>query len=120
MNTYSITDIYGFVQTVRDGAAKSISEKYTENLDDFISIGQITNFIEQINIGIDDNGLPMITEDIFDDIFDYIRNTIYQVGLCKLAANNHIECAWDNESNQMVFWLDSKTEGQIILHPNPS
>lgn len=120
MNTYSITNIDGFIETVRDGAARSISEKYTENLDDFISIGQIKNFIEEINIGTDDDGLPMITEDIFDDIFDYIRNTIYQVGLSKLAASNHIECAWDDESNQMVFWLDSKTEGQIILSPNPS
>lgn len=118
--SYSITDIDGFAQTIRDGAARSISENYTENLDDFISIGQIKSIVQNKSIGIDDDGLLMITEELFDEIFEYIRETIYQVGLSKLAATGQIECAWDGQKNEMVFWLASKTHGNQHINALPS
>lgn len=119
MNTFSIRDIDGFSHTIRDGAAKSISENYTENLDEFISIGQIKKLIHDSAIKRDDSGSPLITEKIFDDLFEYIRNNIYQVGLAKLAAKGSIECAWDNNINSMVFWLNSVTEGTLKINPIP-
>jgi hypothetical protein len=118
--SYTITDIEGFAQTIRDGAARSISENYTENLNDFISIGQIKSIIEHKNIGIDDDGLYMITEGLFDEIFEGVRETIYQAGLSKLAANGHIECAWDDKTNEMIFWLDSKTQSNQNISSLPS
>lgn len=118
--SYSITDIEGFAQTIRDGAARSISENYTENLDEFISIGQIMSMVKDISIGIDDDGLFMITEDLFDEIFEHIRETIYQIGLSKLAATGQIECAWDDQKNEMVFWLASKVHGNQHINPLPS
>lgn len=118
--SYSITDIDGFAQTIRDGAARSISENYTENLDDFISIGQIRSIVQDKSIGIDDDGLLMITEELFDEIFEHIRETIYQVGLSKLAANGQIECAWDDEKNEMTFWLASEKYGDQNINSLPS
>lgn len=104
MQTFSITDLEGFADCLRKGAAESISENYTENLDDFITIDQIKNVIHQNIAGYDDEGLPIITENIFDNIFECVRKDIYQVGLAKLAANGMIECAWDDDTNEMVFW----------------
>lgn len=118
--SYSITDIEGFAQTIRDGAARSISENYTENLDEFISIGQIISLVKDTSIGTDDAGLLMITEELFDEIFENIRETIYQVGLSKLAATGQIECAWDSQKNEMVFWLASKIHDNQHINALPS
>jgi hypothetical protein len=118
--SYSITDIEGFAQTIRDGAARSISKNYTENLDEFISVGQIISLVKDTSVGTDDDGLFMITEELFDEIFERIRETIYQVGLSKLAATGQIECAWDGQKNEMVFWLASKTHGNQHINTLPS
>lgn len=118
--TYSITDLDGFAQCIRDGAARSISENYTENLDEFITIDQIKNLVEQNHIGYDDDGLLQINENVFDNLFDYIRYDIYQVALSRLASNGYVECAWDDDSNEMVFWIDSQSEGHKSINSLPS
>lgn len=118
--TYSITDLDGFSEYIRDAAATSISDNYTENLDDFITIQQIKNFIEQNHLGYDNEGLFQIDDNIVDDLFDYVRDDIYQVALARLAANGHIECAWDDDKNEMIFWIDSKNEGHKSINSLPS
>ena len=118
--TYSITDLDGFAQSIRDGAARSISENYTENLEEFITIEQVKNLIEQNHIGYDDDGLLQINENVFDNLFDYIRNDIYQVALSRLSSNGYVECAWDDDSNEMVFWIDSQSEGHKSINSLPS
>lgn len=104
MQTFCIHDMDGFIGHIRNGAAQSISENYTDNLDDFITLSQVKNLVIDHSMGIDENGYHLITENIFDDIFENIRHSIYQSGLSKLAAQNLIECAWDDETNEMVFW----------------
>jgi hypothetical protein len=37
-------------------------------------------------------------------IFDEATIWIHNVGLAKLAAQDLVECAWDDELNEMVFW----------------
>lgn len=104
MQTYSITDLIGFAESLRTGAAESIVENSKENLDEFITIKQIINMIITKSLGQDSDGLYVIDEDIFDELFEQIRVNIYESGLAKLAAQDIIECAWDNDSNEMVFW----------------
>ena len=120
MTNYSITNLDGFAETIRDGAAKSISENYTENLDNFITLQQIKHLVVKKSFGVDDDGLYMINEDTFDDLFEEIRFAIYQVGLAKLASQNKIECAWDDQTNQMVFWLNTPQNGEIPINNSPS
>lgn len=104
METFSIMDMVGFADSIRNGAASSIAENFNENLDDFVSIDQIIAMIEKQSLGVDDDGNYVITEDIFDTLFENTRIQIYETGLAKLAAADKIECAWDEETNQMVFW----------------
>lgn len=113
MEHYSITDLDGYARCVRDGAAKEFKENYTENLDDYISVGQIINLVAEKSIGVDDCDHYMINEDIHDEIYEDIQNWIFNIGLAKLAAAGKIECAWDDEENEMVFWSPStNTEDQ--------
>ena len=109
-NTYSIVDLNGFATAIRQGAAESLSEKYNENLDEFISINQVINLVKSHSLGTDENNDHIINEDIFDNIFDEVRDWIYSIGISKLAASGSIECAWDDDSNEMVFWISDKNK----------
>lgn len=115
-DTYSIVDLNGFASQMRKAAADSFSETHTENLDEFISHQQVINLIRSQSLGLDENDDYIIDEDIFDNIFNDIRDWLYGVGIARLAAKGEIECAWDNNSNQMVFWLPNKNNPQHINH----
>jgi hypothetical protein len=118
MESYSIIDLEGYAKAMRDGAASSFEKDYTENLDDFISIGQVINMIKKHNLGLDDEGNYLINEQIFDDVFNDIRDWLYGVGLAKLASKGFVDCSWDDESNEMVFWLANKDKTSIPAKPS--
>ena len=118
MESYSIIDLEGYAKAMRDGAACSFEKDYTENLDDFISIGQVINMIKENTLGLDKEGNYLINEDIFDEVFNQIRDRLYCVALSKLAAKGLVECAWDDESNEMVFWLANKDKTSISAKPS--
>lgn len=118
MESYSIIDLEGYAKAMRDGAASSFEKDYTENLDEFISIGQVINLIKKNNLGLDEEGNYLINEQIFDDVFNDIRNWLYEVGLCKLAAKGFVDCSWDDDSNEMVFWLANKDKTKIPAKPS--
>jgi hypothetical protein len=120
METYSIIDLEGYAKAMRSGAASSFSQEYSENLDEFITISQVINLIKKNNLGLDQEGNYLINEDIFDEIFDNIREWLYEVGLAKLAAKGFVDCAWDDEANGMVFWLPNKDNTSISSKPSKS
>lgn len=111
-NVYSIIDLDQYATSLRDAVAKTFKEEYSENLDEYISIQQIKGVIEGYSLGEDDDGQLLITEEVFNDIFDDVREWFYEVGVAKLAAKGVIECAWDDDSNEMVFWLPNKSQTQ--------
>jgi hypothetical protein len=118
MESYSIVDLEGYAKAMRDGAASSFEENYTENLDDFITIPQVINMIKKNNLGLDEEGNYLINEEIFNDVFESIRNWLYEVGLCKLAAKGFVDCSWNDESNEMIFWLANKDKTNIPAKPS--
>lgn len=109
---YAITDLQGYVSQMRDAAAKSLTEsdEYTENLNDFISLEQMINMVKNECVGFDDEDRPLLDEDTNEKIFEDTAIWIHNVGLAKLAAQDLVECAWDNESNDMVFWAKEKRQ----------
>tara|TARA_B100001778_G_scaffold240113_1_gene200528 strand:- start:1710 stop:2090 length:381 start_codon:yes stop_codon:yes gene_type:complete len=105
---------------IRDNAATSLAETYQSNqLDKFVTINQIEDLIIEHSLGTDDEGQYIINMDVFADIFDSVRNMIYQSALSKLAASGTIESAWDSEKDKMVFWMDSKASGVVDLTDPP-
>jgi len=102
---YSINNINGYVSQMREAAANSISENSGEdNLDDYISIDQMIGLVKSNCLGYDDNDYPILNEDHNQKIFEEASVWIHNVALAKLAAKDLVECAWDDELNEMVFW----------------
>lgn len=102
--SYAITDIDGYASVMRQTAAQEYSYDDNENLDEYITIAETHTIIGEHIIGYDEQNRPMISEEIHSQIFEKICAWIFNIGLSKLAGSNRIECAWCNESNQMIFW----------------
>jgi hypothetical protein len=102
---YAITDIDGYVSQMRIAAANSISENSDQDdLDQYISLGQMKNLLKEYCLGVDDKDRPLLNEDANEKIYEETAVWIHSVGLAKLAAKDIVECAWDEQSNEMVFW----------------
>ena len=119
MSEYSITELSNFAETIRDGAASDLSGgKYDSKIiHTFITLNQVINIIKKENLGLDNDGLFVINEGIFDNIFEQVSSIIYQSALCKVASQDLIQCAWDDEQNKMVFWVGSNSEKIIDSNP---
>lgn len=109
-NIYSITDLDGYAASIRDGVAQSFVADYDENLDEYITLEQVKSLIIGYSLGQDEDDNYLINAEVFNDTFDDVREWFYQAGLSKLAAKGVIECAWDDDSNQMVFWTKNNEQ----------
>jgi hypothetical protein len=115
--TYVITNLDGYVSQMRDSVANSILENNSDNLDDYISLDQIKGLVYQSCLGTDIEDHPFIDENVNESIFESVRTWIYNVGLARLASAGHIECAWDDDTSEMIFW---KSENQNRNNPDES
>lgn len=113
---YSITDLDGYASTIRDGVAQSFVENYDENLDEYITLEQVKTLIVGYSLGQDENNNYLINSEVFNNTFDDVREWFYQCGLSKLAAQGVIECAWDEDSDKMVFWTTNNQEKERDIH----
>jgi hypothetical protein len=105
-DVYAIVDIEGYVKEMRDAAARSISTSCDENLDEFITVYQMISLVKENCIGFDDSERPLLDEDSNEKIYEHTVTWIHNVGLAKLAAKGLVECAWDENINEMVFWAN--------------
>jgi hypothetical protein len=105
---YAITNLNGYVTEMRQAAASTLSSDSCDNLDEFISLKQMINLVKSECVGFDDNNRPLLNEDTNEKIYESTVTWIHNVGLAKLAAKNLVECAWDSETNEMVFWANPK------------
>jgi len=103
---YAITDLVGYATQMRDAASKSICGSSQDNLDEYITIPQMITLVKEQCNGFDDEDRPLLDEDTNENIFEDTVLWIHEVGLAKLAAQNLIECAWDDKTNTMIFWKD--------------
>jgi hypothetical protein len=109
--SYVINNLEQYAESIRKNAALSFSENYDEDLDLYITISQVCQMVEQNAIGIDEEDRYIIDEESYDTTFDQIRTRLYNIGLARLAASGEIECAWDSDANEMVFWIpESKSQ----------
>lgn len=109
---YSIINTEKYAAYVRKKAALSYAENYEENLDEFITIGQVCELIKEFSIGNDEKGKYLISEEGYENLLDAVKIRLYNCGLSKLAVAGHLECAWDDQKNEMIFW--SSNDKKII------
>ena len=113
MDTYAIIDVESYARDMRDSAAKFMNPEHqdeNEDLDSYITIKQIIGLLYEKCGGFDDNNHPLLNEDINEDIFICISDWMFGIGLSRLASENLVECAWDDEQNTMVFWAPQKED----------
>jgi len=102
---YAINNLDGYVSQMREAAANSISDNSSDDdLDTYISIDQMIGLVKSNCLGYDENNHPLLNEDNNQKIFEEAATWIHNVGLARLAAQDLVECAWDDELNEMVFW----------------
>jgi hypothetical protein len=105
MSNYAIADLKSYAIKIRELAAENISTNYqNDNLEDYITLNQMINLIKSECLGFDEQDRPILDETINDSIFTQTSVWIYNVGLSKLASKGFVECSWDNDKNEMIFW----------------
>lgn len=108
---YAIIDLEGYVTQMRDAAAKSICGQTDDDLDQYISLKQMIGLVQENCKGYDDEDRVLLDESSNEQIYEDAAIWIHDVGLAKLAAQDLIECAWDDDNNEMVFWAkENKVE----------
>lgn len=103
---YAIVDLEGYSREMRQAAANSLTENCEDDLDEFITMNQMISLVKEHCAGFDLKDRPLINEDTNEEIYESTVTWIHNVGLAKLAGKDLIQCAWDNESNDMVFWAN--------------
>lgn len=115
---YAIVDLEGYASQMREAAAKSLCDTSNDDLNDYITLTQIINMVKENCKGFDEEDRPLLDEDINEKIFEDTAVWIHGVGLAKLAAQDLIECAWDDDNNEMVFWAkENKVENHESTKP---
>jgi hypothetical protein len=109
---YVIIDLDGYVYDMRAAAAKSIAPDSNENLDDYISLNQMKNLVNEFSLGYDDEDQVIIDEEGNLSVFENATTWITNVGLAKLAAAGELECAWDSNINSMIFWYAERKSNE--------
>lgn len=111
---YAITNLDGYVREMRDAAARSFSNDYSD-IDSYISINQMINLVKSECIGFDDHNRPLLNEDTNEKIYESTVTWINNMTLAKLAANGYVECAWDDKKNEMVFWANQDISSDLKI-----
>jgi hypothetical protein len=110
---YAIVDLQGYVSQMREAAANSLCDNYSDNLDSYISLNQMVGLVKSECVGFDDQDRPLLDEETNANIFDKTAVWIHNAGLAKLAADDLVECAWDDNSNEMIFWAKTKVSQDV-------
>lgn len=103
---YVITDLKKFSKALRIEAATILySEIKEKDINQYITLEQCSSIIKNISHKID--GEYYINEETYIMIIEEIASQIHQSALSKLASEGIIECAWDDETEQMIFWVNN-------------
>jgi hypothetical protein len=106
---YKIKNINLFSKSIRKNVSLCFPDSYSTQIDQLISVGQTENLVRQYS-EISSNDEFLVSEDNYNLIFDNIKAWIYNRSLSKLASSGEIECAWDSESDEMIFWHPESNE----------
>ena len=112
---YSIMDMERYATSLRANAAMTYAKSdITTRLDEYITIPQVCTLIDNNIVGHDEKDRPLIDENGYNTIFEEIRVWLYNASLARLAANDEVQCAWDDDLNEMVFWIPEEEVKKLL------
>ena len=104
MNEYTIiTNIELFAKSVRKNAAMVFPKSYSDQINSLISIDQTKNLMKKY-IEPSYNDEFIISSDNHRLLSNEIKRWIYNRSLSVVASSGEIECSWDDNFNDMIFW----------------
>jgi hypothetical protein len=109
---YQIKHINKFAKSLGKMVAKDAGFSQKE-LQSYISVTNIKNLIKEHCVA-DKKGNLFIDEDQTSEVCNEIFGWLAGVDLAKLAAEDELDCYWDNKSNEMVFKKKEKKNGKKV------
>lgn len=108
-NYFNIRNIKLFTQSVRKNVVMIFPRSYFYQVDNLISLNQTENLVRKyIEPGYNDEFI--ISETNYNYLCTEIQKWIYNSSLNLVASSGKIECAWDDDSNEMIFWHPESEE----------
>jgi hypothetical protein len=102
-NYIKIKNVTLFAKSIRKNAVMVFPKSYSDQIDNLISIDQTEKLIQKyIEPGY--NNEFLITEYSYYDLASELKKWIYNRSLSQVASNGHIECSWDDDTDNMIFW----------------
>jgi hypothetical protein len=109
---YQIKHINKFAKSLGKMVAKDAGFTQKE-LQSYINVTNIKYLIKS-HCAIDPSGNLFIDEDQTSEVCNEIFGWLVGVDLAKLAAEDELDCYWDNKSNEMVFKKKEKKNGKKV------
>ena len=102
----AVVDMDAYVEEIAKAVTQEISPGTNyKDLFNYCTQEQIVGMIEENCLGFSEDNEPLINFEVFNTIFNSVLQRVQNGALSKLAAEGYLECAWDDEINEMVFWL---------------
>jgi len=101
---YTILDEHGFAEAVALSVAGCFDSENIKEVLQYVNEEQILNCVREKCLGFDDDQM-IINSKIYEDTINDLAQMMQGKMLAKLAAEGYLESAWDDELNDMVFWL---------------
>ena len=114
--TYCITNLDGYVGALLSGVQEEMGPPDNQSIYSFITKAQVLTIIEEQCLGYTENNEPIINNDAHAKIIEDIIYRVENTALAQLASDGFLDCAWDDELNDMVFWLSDKGEEHNRIH----
>jgi len=108
-NYIKIRNLKLFTKSIRKNVVMVFPRSYYYHIDTLISLYQteqlVTKYIEP---GYNDEFI--LSDENYGLLCDEIKKWIYNSSLSLVASSGTIECAWDDQSNEMFFWHPESNE----------
>jgi len=101
---YTVLDEDGFCEAVAQSVASVFDSENVQEVLAYVSRDQILNCVKEKCFGFDDGNM-VINAKVYEDSVNDLAGMMQGKMLAKLAAEGFLESAWDDEVNDMVFWL---------------
>jgi len=106
---YEIKDMRGFAKSIGKTVAEDLDMDKSE-LKDYITVKNVVEMATQYCIYDKTNKKFLANERILDTILEETRDWIIGLSLARLSSEGHLECAWDDERECMIFWRPDNAE----------
>ena len=102
----AVVDMDGYVEEIARAVTEELSPGTNHSdLYNYCTREQIVGIVQENCLGFSEDNEPLINFEVFHTIFHSVLQRVQNGALSKLAAEGYLECAWDDDLNEMVFWL---------------